>query len=52
MERRRYLEQPIREDLKAKMVFVAGPRQVGKTTLARCVLRNWTSGVYLSWDNR
>jgi predicted AAA+ superfamily ATPase len=52
MERKRYLEPPISEDLAAKMVFVAGPRQVGKTTLARRVLRGWRSGVYLSWDNR
>jgi hypothetical protein len=32
---RRYLEAQIRKDLAKKMVFVAGPRQVGKTTLAR-----------------
>lgn len=31
----RYLAQQVREDLERKMVFVAGPRQVGKTTLAR-----------------
>jgi predicted AAA+ superfamily ATPase len=31
---RRYLEAPVREDLPEKMVFVGGPRQVGKTTLA------------------
>jgi len=52
MERERNLEAPIRDDLAAKMVLVAGPRQVGKTTLARHVLAGWRSGVYLSWDNR
>ncbi len=52
MDRERYLELPIREDLDAKMVFLAGPRQVGKTTLAKHVLRGWVSGTYLSWDNR
>ncbi len=52
MERRRYLEAPIREDLSSKMVFVAGPRQVGKTTLAQQILAASGSGVYLSWDNR
>jgi len=38
-------------DLPAKMVLVGGPRQVGKTTLARqCLEQN--PGVYLNWDNR
>jgi hypothetical protein len=52
MERERYLEGPIGDDLRAKMVLVAGPRQVGKTTLARRVLRRFGMGTYLSWDNR
>jgi predicted AAA+ superfamily ATPase len=33
MELRRYLEDQIGEDLAEKMVLLAGPRQVGKTTL-------------------
>jgi predicted AAA+ superfamily ATPase len=33
--RKRYLTPFIIEDLKDKMVFVGGPRQVGKTTLCR-----------------
>ena len=52
MDKPRYLEPPIRQDLAAKMVFVAGPRQVGKTTLARRILADWDTGLYLSWDNR
>lgn len=48
----RYLEAPIAEDLRSKMVFLAGPRQVGKTTLARNLLAAWPAGSYLSWDNR
>ena len=52
MSRSRYLEAGIREDLKAKMVFLAGPRQVGKSTLARQILGGATAGAYLSWDNR
>jgi predicted AAA+ superfamily ATPase len=48
----RYLESAIREDLAEKMVFVAGPRQVGKTTLARRILDLEGPGVYLNWDNR
>jgi predicted AAA+ superfamily ATPase len=44
----RYLTPQVRRDLERKMVFVAGARQVGKTTLARA-LRGARSG-YLSWD--
>jgi len=33
--RRRYLAPQVLRDLRRKMVFVSGPRQVGKTTLAR-----------------
>jgi predicted AAA+ superfamily ATPase len=46
--RPRYLAPQVRADLARKMVFVAGPRQVGKTTLARS-LRGASTG-YLSWD--
>jgi predicted AAA+ superfamily ATPase len=45
---RRYLDPQIRRDLGRKMVFVAGPRQVGKTTLARS-LPHARRG-YLSYD--
>lgn len=45
---RRYLEAQLRADLARKMVFVAGPRQVGKTTLARR-LPGAAAG-YLNWD--
>ena len=48
----RYLEATIEDDLARKMVFVAGPRQVGKTTLARRILARAERGLYLSWDNR
>jgi hypothetical protein len=44
----RYLAAQVRRDLARKMVFVAGPRQVGKTTLARS-LPGAPAG-YLSWD--
>lgn len=44
----RYLVPQLRLDLKRKMVFVAGPRQVGKTTLARS-LPGADAG-YLNWD--
>ena len=46
--RRRYLVPQLRHDLLKKMVFVAGPRQVGKTTLAKG-LPGGAAG-YLNWD--
>lgn len=46
--RHRYLRAQVEADLARKMVFVAGPRQVGKTTLARS-LPGAAPG-YLSWD--
>jgi hypothetical protein len=45
---RRYLRPQVERDAARKMVFVAGPRQVGKTTLALS-LPNARRG-YLSWD--
>lgn len=49
----RYLERAVRADLAEKMVFVAGPRQVGKTTLAKQILAaNEDGGVYCSWDRQ
>lgn len=35
---RRHFENSLGDDLKRKMVFVAGPRQVGKTALAKSLL--------------
>ena len=45
---RRYLLSQVRRDLARKMVFIAGPRQVGKTTLALSL--PGASAGYLSWD--
>lgn len=45
---RRYLYTQIMADLSRKMVFVAGPRQVGKTTLGLS-LPGGAAG-YLNWD--
>jgi predicted AAA+ superfamily ATPase len=44
----RYLAEPIEADLAKKMVLLSGPRQVGKTTLARRILGHENG--YLSWD--
>lgn len=45
---RRYLNPFIEQDLKEKMVFIGGPRQVGKTTLAKTFIK--TDDQYLNWD--
>ncbi len=44
----RYLAQQIKTDLAQKMVILAGPRQVGKTSLAKAVLPE--SSLYLNYD--
>ncbi len=44
----RYLRSFVQSDLEEKMVFLGGPRQVGKTTLARS-LPGGDQG-YLNWD--
>lgn len=53
MIRDRYLHPAILTDLKEKMVFLGGPRQVGKTTLAQFLgKKDYKSYAYLNWDNR
>ena len=49
----RYLAPAVREDLQRKMVFLGGPRQVGKTTLALSLLGTEESRhpAYLNWDD-
>ncbi len=46
----RYITSAIRLDLQKKMVFIGGPRQVGKTTLARQLLADAGQGRYFNWD--
>lgn len=50
----RYLLKDIKSDLKEKMVFVGGPRQVGKTTMALQCLKPKSAReshpAYLNWD--
>jgi predicted AAA+ superfamily ATPase len=45
----RYITEDILNDLKEKMVFVGGPRQVGKTTMSLYIADNYytinTSGL-------
>ena len=52
---RRFIEKDILRDLSKKMVFLGGPRQVGKTTLAKQIIKNFSykkskAGLYLNWD--
>jgi len=49
----RYLHEPVSSDLGEKMVFIGGPRQVGKTTFALSLLENQANEkhpAYLNWD--
>ena len=46
----RYLSPYILQDLGSKMVFVGGPRQVGKTTMAMELLQRFPTGSYFNWD--
>jgi predicted AAA+ superfamily ATPase len=49
---KRYLTAAVRKDLHEKMVFLGGPRQVGKTTLALSLIpgADESHPAYLSWD--
>ena len=50
---KRYINDSVDEDLKNKMVFVGGPRQVGKTTFALTFLSEPDEKhlAYLNWDD-
>ena len=44
----RYLLPTVADELARKMVFLGGPRQVGKTTLGKVLIPD--PGSYLNWD--
>ena len=46
----RYLRTSVEADLARKMVFLVGPRQVGKTTLAKALMARYPRAQYLNWD--
>ncbi|HMV42730.1 MAG TPA: AAA family ATPase [Leptospiraceae bacterium] len=48
MKNTRGLSEQIKTDLETKMVFLGGPRQVGKTTLAKSFIKSEKQ--YLNWD--
>lgn len=52
----RYLKDPIQSTLEKRMVFLGGPRQVGKTTLALSFIGKLSqkpsqSPAYMNWDD-
>lgn len=50
----RDIEERVKKDLEKKMVFISGPRQSGKTTLAKKISREYmgekSADFYLNWD--
>ena len=52
MKINRYIFSAVKKDIKKKMVFIGGPRQVGKTTLGLTFLKpsHTKNPAYLNWD--
>lgn len=48
---KRKIYNKIISDLKKKMVFIVGPRQVGKTWLATEIMKEYKNPIYLNFDN-
>jgi predicted AAA+ superfamily ATPase len=48
---KRYLSELVARDVMEKMVFVTGPRQVGKTTLAKSLNQGFRQSLYLNYDS-
>ena len=48
---KRYIEKYVLDDLKKKMVFVGGPRQVGKTILSKNIATHYKKSTYLNLDS-
>lgn len=47
---KRYCSDQILADLSKKMVFIGGPRQVGKTTLSKSYFLDFPHSEYFNWD--
>lgn len=48
---KRYIQDKIVSDLKKKMVFITGPRQVGKTYLSKNIQQEFKKTIYLNNDD-
>jgi predicted AAA+ superfamily ATPase len=46
----RHQHNLIKADLSKKMVFLTGPRQVGKTWLAKSLMQDYKHPLYLNYD--
>ena len=51
MIKNRYILENVLEDLNEKMVFIGGPRQVGKTVFAKDIIGRKFKSSYYNWDN-
>jgi len=47
----RYILTSVLSDLQSKMVFLGGPRQVGKTSLAEAIMQRFEGSVSFNYDN-
>jgi len=47
---KRYIEPFVLKDLEKKMVFIGGPRQVGKTRLSKSICHHYEKSQYLNLD--
>jgi len=47
----RYQQEIIEKDLSKKIVFIVGPRQVGKTWLSKEIAKKFKNPLYLNYDN-
>lgn len=50
LDAKRSLADRIRADLPNKLIILTGPRQAGKTTLARLLMADYPRAQYLNWD--
>ena len=48
---RKIFQEQILQDLKKKMVFISGPRQVGKTTFSKSLMEYFKHPYYLNYDS-
>lgn len=48
---KRYLYEHIKKDLSKKMIIITGPRQIGKTWLAKELMQEYKNPIYLNYDN-
>ncbi len=50
IDRKSYINQWEEQSSEKEMVFLAGPRQSGKTTLTKIISKKYKNNVYFNWD--